>query len=182
MVVDIDSIPKRHFSSLLSGDAHFVLSTHEPLSSEQNLYRMFVISRDYRLLMNKDHPLADKEITVDDLLNSQLGQISLQGDKKLSIESRFKDLGLIGKHRQLSIPIQLSNFNVAPDMAEMTDIIFHLPTPFAEQAAKQRNLVCKHVPKAVRYPAEDVYLYWHKRFHNDPMCRWVRELFKEIYA
>eukprot|EP00487_Bulimina_marginata_P002063 TRINITY_DN14851_c0_g1_i1.p1 TRINITY_DN14851_c0_g1~~TRINITY_DN14851_c0_g1_i1.p1 ORF type:complete len:103 (+),score=10.80 TRINITY_DN14851_c0_g1_i1:91-399(+) len=76
---------------------------------------MFVISREYRLLMSKNHPLADKEITVDDLLNSQLGQVSLQGDKKLSIESRFKDLGLIDKQRQLSIPIQLSNFNVAPD-------------------------------------------------------------------
>ncbi|MEZ9454942.1 LysR family transcriptional regulator [Vibrio splendidus] len=182
MVVDIDSIPKRHFETLLSGDAHFVLSTHEPLSSEQNLYRMFVISRDYRLLMSKDHPLADKEITVDDLLNSQLGQISLQGDKKLSIESRFKDLGLIDKQRQLSIPIQLSNFNIAADIAETTDIIFHLPTPFATQAANQRDLICKRVPKAIRSPSEDVYLYWHKRFHNDPMCRWVRDLFKEIYT
>ena len=143
---------------------------------------MFVISRDYRLLMSKDHPLADKEITVDDLLNSQLGQISLQGDKKLSIENRFKDLGLIDKQRQLSIPIQLSNFNIAADIAETTDIIFHLPTPFATQAANQRDLICKRVPKAIRSPSEDVYLYWHKRFHNDPMCRWVRNLFKEIYT
>lgn len=182
MIVDIDSIPKRHFESLVSGDAHFVLSTHEPSSSEQNLYRTYVTSRDYRLLMSKDHPLAEKEITVDDLLNCQLGQISLQGDKKLSIESRFKDLGLIDKQRKLSIPVQLSNFNAAPDIAETTDIVFHLPTPFAQQAARQRNLICKRVPKALRHPSEDVYLYWHKRFHNDPMCQWIRRTFKELYS
>lgn len=182
MIVDIDSIPKRPFETLLSGDAHFVLSTHEPLSSEQNLYRMFVVSRDYRLLMSKDHPLADKEITVNDLLVSPFGQISLQGDKKLSIEGRFKKLGLIDKNQTLSVPIQLSNFNVAPAIAETTNVIFHLPTPFAEQAAEHRNLVCKRVPKALRHPSEDVYLYWHKRFHNDPMCQWIRTLFKETYS
>ncbi|WP_117232452.1 LysR family transcriptional regulator [Vibrio maerlii] len=181
MVVDIDSIPKRPFEPLLSGDVHFVLATHEPTASEQNLYRMFVTSRDYRLLMHKNHPLADKEITVEDMLEANFGQISIQGDKKLSIESRFKELGLINKERKLSVPVQLSNFNVAPDIAETTDIIFHLPTPFAEKACSQRDLVCKRVPEPLRHPEKDVYLYWHKRFHNDPMCRWIRDVFKQTY-
>lgn len=182
MVIDIDTVPKRHFETLLSGESHFVLSSDEPQNSEQNLYRMFLMSRDYRLLMNKDHLLADKEITVEDLLSSQIGQISLQGEKKLSMEGRFRELGLIDKQRTLSNPITLSNFNVAPAIAETTDVIFHLPTPFAEQAAEQRNLVCKRVPKDLRHLSEDVYLYWHKRFHNDSMCQWVRSIFKEIYA
>jgi DNA-binding transcriptional LysR family regulator len=181
MVVDIDSIPKRPFEPLLSGDVHFVLATHEPTASEQNLYRMFITSRDYRLLMHQEHPLASKEITVEDMLNANFGQISIQGDKKLSIESRFKELGLINKERKLSVPVQLTNFNVAPDIAETTDLIFHLPTPFAKKACQHRNLVCKRVPEPLRHPEKDVYLYWHKRFHNDPMCRWIREIFKKAY-
>ncbi len=181
MIVDIDSIPRRPFEPLIAGDVHFVLSTHEPTGSEQNLYRMFIVSRDYRLIMRKGHPLADKEITVEDMLNAQFGQISIQGDKKLSIEGRFKDLGLINKERKLTIPLQLSNFNVAPDIAETTDLIFHLPTPFAERSCVERDLICKRVPEPLRHPSKDVYLYWHKRYHNDPMCRWIRDLFKELY-
>jgi DNA-binding transcriptional LysR family regulator len=181
MVVDIDSIPKRPFDPLLSGEVHFVLATQEPTASEQNLYRMFIASRDYRLLMRKDHPLADKEITIEDMVNADFGQISIEGDKKLSIESRFKEHGLIHKDKPLSKPLRLSNFNVAPDIAEATDIVFHLPTPFAQTACKQRNLVCKRVPEPLRHPSTDVYLYWHKRFHNDSMCRWVRDLFKQTY-
>jgi DNA-binding transcriptional LysR family regulator len=181
MVVDIDSIPKRPFEPLLNGDVHFVLATQEPTASEQNLYRMLVTSRDYRLLMRNDHPLANKEITVDDMLNAHFGQISIQGDKRLSIESRFVELGLLSKERKLSVPVQLSNFNVAPDIAETTDIIFHLPTPFATKACLHRDLVCKRVPTPLRHPERDVHLYWHKRFHNDPMCRWIRDVFKDVY-
>lgn len=181
MVVDIDSIPKRPFDPLLSGEVHFVLATQEPTASEQNLYRMFIASRDYRLLMRKGHPLADKELTIEDMVNADFGQISIQGDKKLSIESRFREHGLTHKGKPLSKPLRLSNFNVAPDIAEATDIVFHLPTPFAEAACKQRDLVCKRVPEPLRHPSKDVYLYWHKRFHNDSMCRWVRDLFKQTY-
>lgn len=181
MVVDIDSIPKRPFDPLISGDVHFVLATQEPTASEQNLYRMFIASRDYRLLMRKGHPLANKEITVEDMVNAEFGQISIEGGKQLSIERLFRERGLINKEKPLKMPLQLSNFNVAPDIAEATDLLFHLPTPFAEAACKQRELVCKRPPELLRYPSTDVYLYWHKRFHNDPMCRWVRDLFKQTY-
>ncbi|MGY3572313.1 LysR family transcriptional regulator [Vibrio paucivorans] len=183
MVVDIDSVPKRHFDALIAGDVHFVLSTKEPPSSEQNLYRMIVANRDYRLLMSENHPLAHlDELTVEMLLDCQFGQISLQGDKRLSIEHRFVELGVVDKHRRLSIPVQLSNFNAAPAIAEETDVIFHLPTPFAEAACQGRKLVMKEMPKAVRIDAQNVYLYWHKRYNNDPMCQWVKSLFKEIYG
>ncbi|MBR9876347.1 LysR family transcriptional regulator [Vibrio sp. J1-1] len=183
MIVDIDSIPKRHFDALITGDVHFVLSTASPPSSEQNLYRMKVASRDYRFLMSESHPLAHvEELTIDMLLECNFGQISLQGGKTLSIYHRFAELGVVDKNRRLSIPIQLSNFNAAPAIAEQTDVIFHLPTPFAEGACLGRQLITKTVPKEIRLDSESVYLYWHKRYHNDPMCSWVKSLFKEIYG
>lgn len=183
MIVDIDSIPKRHFDALIAGDVHFVLSTAEPPSSEQNLYRMKIANRDYRFLMSETHPLAHiEELTVEMLLDCNFGQISLQGGKTLSIYHRFVELGVVDKKRQLSIPVQLSNFNAAPAIAEQTDVIFHLPTPFAQDACQGRKLITKTVPKAIRMDSESVYLYWHKRYHNDPMCNWVKSLFKEIYG
>ncbi|USD67092.1 LysR family transcriptional regulator [Vibrio sp. SCSIO 43136] len=182
MTVSIDSAPKRHFEGLINGDVHFVLSSHVPPSSEQNLYRMVVAKRTFRLLMNRDHPLAKGKITVDRLRHCQFGQISLQGEKSLSFEHKYKELGLIDKNRKLNIPVQISNFNSAASIAAETDIIFHLPTPFAMTACLDERLVVREVPEEQQLEFNQVSLYWHRRFHDDPMCEWVRSLFKQLYG
>lgn len=181
LVVSIDTTPKRHFEGLVNGDVHFVLSSHEPPKAEQNIYRMLLAKRDFRLLMSSDHPLATGELSAEQLVNYQFGQISLQGEKAISFESKFKALGLISHKRKLNVPVQLSNFNSAPNVAAETDIIFHLPTPFAESACKDPRLVVRHVPDEIKLDFTNVYLYWHKRFHEDPMCEWMRNIFKSLY-
>ncbi|MCQ1060576.1 LysR family transcriptional regulator [Photobacterium sp. ZSDE20] len=181
LTLELDTVPKRHFDALIAGDVHFVLSTQQPPSSEQNIYRSFIASRDFRLLMSADHPLAEQELTPEKLAECQFGQISLHGDRNLSIEQRFRDLGLSDRSKPVSTPLMLTNFNVAPAMAEHSDVIFHLPTPFAEEACISRNLVARPVPEGLRSPYQDVYLYWHKRYHNDDLCMWVREVIKQLY-
>ncbi|QIA65614.1 LysR family transcriptional regulator [Vibrio astriarenae] len=181
LIVDVDTIPKRHFDGLNDGSVHFVLSNLAPSNSDQNLYRMFLKSRDFRLLMSSDNPLAHEKLTPENLRYAHFGQISLQGGKNLSIEPRFRELGLLDKHEKLSTPVMLSNFNAAASVAEQTDLIFHLPTPFAEEVATSRALVTREVPDALKSPYQDTYLYWHKRFHSDPMCLWIRDLFRQIY-
>ncbi|KHT64019.1 LysR family transcriptional regulator [Photobacterium gaetbulicola] len=182
MVVSVDTTAQRHFEALISGDVHFVLSSHQPEYSDQNLYRMAVASRDFKLLMGREHPLANKTLTAEKLLNSHFGQISLQGEKTLSFEHKFIELGLVDKKNRLSIPVQLSDFSSAPNIAAATDIIFHLPTPYALEACRDERLTVKEVPAELQLHFESVYLYWHKRFHDDPMCEWIREIFKELFT
>ncbi|CAH1201498.1 hypothetical protein THOG11_10189 [Vibrio harveyi] len=38
---------------LVSGDVHFSLSSYEPPTLEQNIYRKVVTKRDFRLLMSR---------------------------------------------------------------------------------------------------------------------------------
>ncbi|MDE1336919.1 LysR family transcriptional regulator [Vibrio aestuarianus] len=181
LVVSIDTTPKRHFEELVSGDVHFLLSSHEPPTSEQNIYRKVVAKRDFRLLMGRNHPLANEVLTAEKLRDYHFGQISLQGEKTLSFEHKFIELGLADKKQRLSAPVQLSNFTSAPSIAAETDIIFHLPTPFAEAACLDERLITREVPEPLRLDFSQVYLYWHKRFHDDPMCIWIRELFSELF-
>ncbi|WP_199437294.1 LysR family transcriptional regulator [Vibrio owensii] len=181
LVVSIDTTPKRHFEELVSGDVHFSLSSHEPPTSEQNIYRKVVAKRDFRLLMSRNHPLANEALTAEKLRDYHFGQISLQGEKTLSFEHKFIELGLADKKQRLSAPVQLTNFTSAPSIAAETDIIFHLPTPFAEAACQDERLITRKVPEPLRLDFSQVYLYWHKRFHDDPMCIWIRELFNELF-
>ncbi|CAK4074707.1 LysR family transcriptional regulator [Vibrio sp. MarTm2] len=181
LVVSIDTTPKRHFEDLVSGDVHFSLSSHQPPTSENTIYRKAIAKRDFRLLMSRNHPLAEQELTAEKLCNCHFGQISLQGEKTLSFEHKFIELGLANKKQRLSAPVQLTNFTSAPSIAAETDIIFHLPTPFAEAACQDERLITREVPEPLRLDFSQVYLYWHKRFHDDPMCVWVRELINELF-
>jgi DNA-binding transcriptional LysR family regulator len=181
MVVSLDSTPKRHFEALIAGDVHFSLSAHEPSTSEQNIYRMKVASRTFKLLMNKQHPLANQPLTPERLVNCDFGQISLQGEKKLPFDHKFQELGLSSSKNLLSVPVLLSNFSSAPSIAAETDIIFYLPATFAEAACHDDRLITRDIPDGLQIGFDCVYLYWHKRFHDDPMCIWIRSLFKALY-
>jgi len=181
MEIDLDCIPKPHFSTLISGDVHFVISPLKPPSSEQDIYMSRLYSQEFRLIMSKKHPLANQELTPENLVECHFGQISLQGDKQLTIEPRFKNLGILDGQKKLSAPIRLNSFSSAAAIAEVTDTIFHLPTNYAKAMCEKHDLIAREVPDALKNQTYlDTYLYWHKRHNNDPMCRWVRSLIKDI--
>ncbi|MGX9459722.1 LysR substrate-binding domain-containing protein [Shewanella sp. A14] len=178
LVVEIDTIPQPHFSALHAGDCHFALTCHIPHVIDQNLYCMPLLRRDFCLVMSSRHPLAQKPLKVDNLRHCQFGQISLQGDKQLSIGSGFQVED--DSTFRVSTPVRLTNFSCAAGIAEATDIIFHLPTRYAESICKQRDLVMREVPDSLTTQHKELKLYWHKRFHNDPMCIWIRTVLKNI--
>ena len=180
MVIEVDTVSKPHFLGLISGEHHFVFSHQNPETGEQDIYRQDLADRDFCLLMSAKHPLANKSLTADQLRHCHFGQISLQGDKKLSIEPRFRELGMTGDNGQISTPVRLNNFSAAAGIAERSDIIFHLPTAYASDVARYRDLVCREVPEELRYPSKSIHLYWHKRYHQDPMCTWVRTILSQF--
>ncbi|MGL6259813.1 LysR family transcriptional regulator [Vibrio sp. WXL103] len=179
MVIDIDTIPKRHFESLNEGNVHFVITSFEPNSREQDLYRMVIKPQSYLLVMSASHPLAIDNLTAEKLRYAHFGQISLEGSKALSIEPRFREMGILGRNEKISTPVMLTDFNTAANVAEVSDIIFHLPEGYARDIVKGKNLITREVPDVVKQPNRSVFLYWHKRFHNDPMCIWVRNIFRD---
>lgn len=178
VVVDVDSKPQPHFEQLIAGDVHFVLSVGWPTALENTLYRSKVGELDFCFLMSKHHPLAEEEITAPLLRELKLGQISIDGTKTLSLDARLKQSGISVPDTLLSPPVLVSDFSLAFSIAEKSDVVFHVPKCFAEQAILGRDLILKPVPKEIEYPNREIYLYWHKRYHMDPMCIWVRDLIK----
>lgn len=179
LAVEIDTNPQPHFSTLHSGDNHFSFTSLPPQEIDQNLHGITLYQRDFSLLMSSNHPLAEQPFELDDLCQYQFGQVSLQGAKQLSSETMLR---LEDHHNyQLSTPVRLTNFCGVAGIAEATDLIFHLPTRYAQSICKHRDLVVREVPEALRfYPPKELKLYWHPRFHNDPMCIWIRGVLKEL--
>lgn len=178
MVIEIDSIPQPPFTQLHSGDCHFAITSHKPLLKDQNLHSVPLTQCDFRLLMNAEHPLAQQELNLENLRQCQFGQLSLQGEKRLSIESRFQSEDDPNFH--VATPIRLNNFACVAAIAATTEIIFHLPTHYAQSISSQRNLVIREVPEPLSLHSKEIKLYWHKRFHHDPAAIWIRAQLKDI--
>lgn len=181
MILDIDTVPKPHFQGLLNGDVHFVVSPLQPNSAEHDLHRLLLYRQDFRLILSQNHPLAKEALTPQNLSQCQFGQLSLQGDKHLTIETRFHELDILPEGRKIASPIKLNSFSSAAAIAESTDIIFHLPTFYANALCEKHHLVAREVPYELQcHDRVETYLYWHKRHHKDPMHVWARNLIKEI--
>jgi DNA-binding transcriptional LysR family regulator len=174
ITLEIDTLPKPQFSDLLKGDTHFVITGHKPENSQGKLYRQALFERNFKLIMATDHPLADKELNVGLLRDCNFGQISIQGEKELSIAHCFSELGI----NNISTPVRLKNFYSIGSMTESTDLIFYVPDHFANDICRHHNVIAKAVPEQLKTDHNIVYLYWHQRHNNDPVCQWFRELLK----
>ncbi len=174
ITLEIDTLPKPQFSDLLKGETHFVITGHKPTSSEDKLYRQALFERDFKLIMASTHPLANTKLNIELLRNCNFGQISIQGEKSLSIAHCFAALGI----DNINTPIRLKNFYSIGTIAQNTDLIFFVPDHFANDICRHHDVVARVVPPELDLEHDEVYLYWHQRHHNDPVCQWFRELVK----
>lgn len=178
MKVSVNSNSNNHFDQLLAGNIHFSISTGMPGSGEQDLHRIRLLDWEHCILMRANHPLANQVITSETLMKFPFGRISINGSTSSCLAPQFEKLGLTTETSPLANHIELTDFTTAAAIAEKSDILFHVPQKLAERASKDYNLILKEVPDSLKFPTETVYLYWHKRYHTDPMCVWVRSLFK----
>jgi len=178
IVLEIDSIPQPPFTQLHAGDCHFAITSQEPQLKDQNLHSTSLTHSDFRLLMNAAHPLAEQELNLENLRQCQFGQLSLQGEKRLSIESRFQSKD--DPNFCVATPVRLNNFACVAAIAAATEIIFHIPTHYAKSISAQRDLVIRNVPEPLSMHTKEIKLYWHKRFHHDPISIWLRTILRDI--
>jgi DNA-binding transcriptional LysR family regulator len=178
MGLEARSDPKDHFELLRFGDMHFVLSALEPRASSAQLHRMRLAKLDLAIVMSANHPLADTKLTMEKYLAASHGFIALTGRGSALVEQTLIARGLLANGERLDAPLSLSSFSSVASFCERSDILFHLPRQFAEQLAQGWNLVVRDTLPEMKTPYDQVYLYWHERYHRDPMCIWVREQLK----
>lgn len=177
LTLDIDSTPKPQFNGLINGDVHFVVSGHSPQNAEDKIHRLPLFYRNFVLAMPKTHKLANEDITVEKLKGCHFGQISTQGESVLPIAGHLASLGI----GNISTPVKLKHFYNIGGLIEKSNIIFYLPQHFAEDIAKTHKVAIREVPEPLNLDLSQVYLYWHQRSHEDPLCLWFRKLVKSRF-
>lgn len=175
MRLEIRTEPRDHFELLERGDVHFTLTGLTPKAGEDQYRRLLIAQTKTVCMMSGDNPLAQGDLTLERYLTASHGLVSITGMGPGIVDQRLTELG-----KQRHLALRLSNFMTAGDFCETTDLLFVMPEIVAQRIAGGRNLVLKKVPDELMSPPVNFYLYWHERYHRDPMCLWIRRRILDV--
>lgn len=174
MMLDIRSEPRDHFDLLADGDVHFSLSGRTP-TVMQDQYRMASLAQSKMVcMMSSSHPLANEYMQLEDYLRCSHGYVSITNEGPAMVDAYLSGMG---KSRQLTT--RLPNFTSAAYFCETSDLVVAIPEIIASMVATGHNVVLKPLPDEIALPPTQFNLYWHERYHKDPMCQWVRRVLQE---
>ncbi|MFD2112697.1 LysR family transcriptional regulator [Thiorhodococcus fuscus] len=183
MVLEVKSEPRDHFDQLERGEVHFVLSPFEPsAASTAQIHSLYLAPMAFALVMNADNPLALGAISAERIAAANHGLVSLTGRGGGTVENGLLAQGYLAQGERLNQPLRLTSFTSIAAFCECSDMVFLLPKQFAEELAHGRNLVVRETPPEATTGGPQVSLYWHERFHNDPMCVWIRDQLKAVHG
>jgi len=176
MVVNVDSSPQDYFAWLARKNAHFLISSLMPTTNTDQYHRLDLGSFEIVAVMRSDHPLAAGEITPERLAEARHGFVSLTGRGRGMLEKLLSEAGYKAK-----TALRLTNFTAVPDYCEALPIVFYLPRRYAAQVMRGRDLVLREMPPDIMFRRDRMHLYWHERYHKDPMTIWLREQFRYVF-
>ncbi len=171
MSLEVQSKPGDYFTSLARGEIHLALSGQEPDFSTDQFHRVEIDNTYSQCVMGAQNPLAEGEMTLERYLEATHGFVSISGRGPAIIDMHLKQMGY-----RRRVAARLASFFNVPDFCENTDLVFALPKRQVDWLCQNRNLVARPLPKEIPQPLIRFYLYWHARYHQDPMHRWFRNL------
>lgn len=129
----------------------------------------------YILLIRRDHPAAQGELTLQRYVELPHLLVSPQGSGPTAVDPALAQLGL--KRRVL---LRISSFVAAPFVVAQTDHVLTIPRLLALRLCDPLPLVMRPPPLAV--PPVTLSAYWHPRASEDPAHRWLRAQLTDVAA
>lgn len=141
------------------------LSVESPDLMDPRLCHAPLISDSFVCVVRKNHPILDKELTLD----AYLGLDHIHTSSRPTGPGHI-DLTLNSMGAKRTIKARMQNYLVAPNLVKDTDLALTIPRKLAEIY----DLTVLELPFKV--PEMGLHLYWHKSKDQDPGNIWLREL------
>jgi len=120
-------------------------------------------------VMSKNHPLADKKITVQNYI--KYPQLAIKAWQEAYPEF---DNCLAKQNLTRDIKFVVTSPLLIPDLLPGIELIATTPELVAKQLVlRNKKLIMKPLPFKEAIPT--IHQIWHKRFDNDPAHKWLRE-------
>ena len=120
------------------------------------------------VMMRRDHPLAQREMTVEDYIEAE----HIAPTPYTVGQRGVVDIFLAKERLKRNVVAWVPYFHMAPYMLVDTDLIFTAPRRFAEYQAL--NLPLTVIKPPLDFSSVSFSLLWHDRTHYSPEHRWFR--------
>ncbi len=158
---------------LASGDIDLAIGFIPGLGKQVHEHVLF--KEQFVYLMRNGHLASQDALTAARIRSLRHVVASPVGTQHLAAIEKV----LTGPQVRADIALRVRSFlSVGPILAE-TDLVALVPSNLAALITKSLDLlVCK---PQLRFPAFDISMYWHRRFHQDPPSCWLRNTFIELF-
>ena len=137
-------------------------STETPIRHER-LY-----AGHYVAVMRKQHPLADKELTLDRYCDANHLLVSFSGRARGLVDDALVSIG-----RERRILLTVNQFFTAGKVVAASDLLMVIPFHLIAATGMEKELVYKELP--FKLPEVHIDMLWHERDARSPGHRWLRE-------
>lgn len=177
--LSVEVVPQRseHFELLERGEVHFTITGLYPQSGHDQFRRIEIAKSGHLCVMDQKNPLAEGQMSLHDYANASHGLVSITGKGPGMMDDALSELGLSRK-----VMLRLASFMSVTEFCQHSDLVFTLPAVMAQHLVKNTSLVVRPLPAEFDLSEVILYLYWHERFHHDPMCCWVRSELTQIFT
>jgi DNA-binding transcriptional LysR family regulator len=161
-------------SGLESGEINLAVGIHPELR-EMGFFRQRLIRLRPTCLMRADHPMRSAALSMEEYL--RLDHIAVGAGHNLSTIERL----LQSRNRPRNVVFSVSHFLCLPEILEQTDFVATINRLLA-------GYFCRTNPKlkTVEAPAEvrgfEIRQFWHRKFNDDAVNKWLRELVRGTIA
>jgi DNA-binding transcriptional LysR family regulator len=122
----------------------------------------------YVSVMRREHPLANKELTLDDYCAANHLLVSFSGRAHGLVDEALAQLG-----RERRILLTVNQFFTAGRVVANSNLLTVLPQHLISSTGMTESLIWKELP----FPMPDVHidLLWHERDARNPAHKWLRD-------
>lgn len=149
------------------------LVLHSTNASFNGIYKQKLFSDTYSVILSKNHPLANKELTLDDYCLYKHAVISSKGISARRIDCYLKKL-----NKKRDVVLSIPYFSMAPTIVSNSNLIMTIPSRIISLLGVMDDIVVKELP----FHVENILIeqFWHELYHSDVTHRWMRQQVSNI--
>ncbi|RPJ68814.1 LysR family transcriptional regulator [Alteromonas sediminis] len=157
---------------LIDAEVDLVIGTMGNMMSPV-IHSEFLFNPCYVCIMRPGHPLAKKDLTLEEFASAPHLLVSLSGDVTGYTDQVLAQHGL--KRR---IAMSVNHFSAVPGLIESSDLIAVVPPTALEESIFSGRVAVTEPPLPI--PGSHIGSFWHKRQETDAGLCWLRSHLSQI--
>lgn len=164
--------PQDQASLLESGVADLAIGVFPDLKFGFYQQRMFRES--FACMVRRDHPQIGSTISLKQFLAASHAVVEPVGITGVVLEKAMAKRGI-----SLNVMLHVPHFLALPAIIAGTDLIATVPRRMGTVYPLDGNV--RLLPVPLTLPTVSIRQYWHRRYHNEPGRRWLRQVIAKLF-